>query len=76
MASNVGEDLGLQPELADGFAISPGLLGRHGRCELDVLHTERIEGFGDCNLGLGVKKRVGELLPLYYQTEKKSDQTS
>ena len=64
MAADVGEDLGLEPELADGLAVRARLLGRGGRGELDVLDTERIERLGDGDLGLGIEKRVRELLSL------------
>lgn len=64
MASDMGEDLGLQAELADGFAVCARLLRGCGGCELDVLHTERIERLGNGDFSLGVEKGVGELFTL------------
>ena len=64
MASDMGEDLGLQAELANGFAVCARLLRGCGGCELDVLHTERIERLGNGDFSLGVEKGVGELFTL------------
>ena len=62
MATDVGEDLGLETELADSLAVRTRLFAGGRRRELDVLDTERIKSFGDGDLGLGVKESVGELL--------------
>lgn len=64
MASDMGEDLRLQAELANGFAVGTRLLRGYGGCELDVLHTERIERLGNGDFSLGVEKSVGELFTL------------
>ena len=64
VASDVGEDLGSQTELADSLAIATGLLGGGGRSELDVLDTERITRLRNSDLGLGIEEGVRELLAL------------
>jgi len=64
VASDVGEDLGLEAEVADGLAVEARLLAGGGRGELDVVDAEGIEGLGDLDLGLGVEEGVGELLAL------------
>ena len=64
VATNVGEDLGLEAEVADGLAVEARLLTSSGRGELDVVHTKVVEGLGDLDLGLGVEEGVGELLAL------------
>jgi hypothetical protein len=64
MASNVCENLGLESELADGLAISAGLLRCSGRGELDILDTECIESLRDGDLGLRIEESIGELLAL------------
>lgn len=62
MAANMSQDLGLETQVGNGYAIESGLLrsGRGG--QLDVLDTEIIERLGDLNLLGGVKESVGELL--------------
>lgn len=60
----MSQDLGLEAELADGFAILSGLLGRGRGGELDVVDAKVIEGLGNLNLGLGVEEGIGELLAL------------
>ena len=64
VATDVGEDFGLQAELADGLAVPSRLLGSYWRRELEILDAELVEGFGDGDLGLGVKEGIGKLLPL------------
>ncbi len=61
MAADVGEDLGLQAELADGLAVEPRLLRGRGGRELDVLDTESIQRLRDGDLGLGVEEGVRKL---------------
>jgi hypothetical protein len=65
MAANMSEDLGLETKLADSFTVEAGLLGGSRGSQLNVIDTESIESLGDCNLGLGIKECVGELLSLY-----------
>lgn len=64
VAADVGEDLRVEAELADGFAVRTGLLGRGGRGELEVLDTERIERPCDRDLRLRIEESVGELFAL------------
>jgi hypothetical protein len=64
VATDVGEYFGLQAELADGLAVPSRLLGSCWRRELEILDAEFVEGFGDGNLGLGVKEGIGKLFPL------------
>jgi hypothetical protein len=64
VAADVCQDLGLQAELADGFAVPARLLGRGRRSQLNVVDAEFIEGLGNLDLGLGVEVGVGELLAL------------
>jgi hypothetical protein len=61
---DVGENLGLQPELADGFAIQSGLLRCSGGSELDVLYTKGVKSLCDGNLRLGIEERICELFAL------------
>lgn len=62
MTSYVCEDLGLEAEFADGFAVGAGLFGCGRGCELDVVDAEVVQGFGDFDLGFGVEEGIGELL--------------
>jgi hypothetical protein len=64
VATDVGEDFGLEAKLADGLTVSSRLLGSRWRRELKIFYAKLIESFGDGNLGLGVKEGIGELLPL------------
>lgn len=64
VASDVGKDLGLEAELADGLAVLAGLLRCARASELDAVNSELIKGLGDSDLGLGVEVGVGELLTL------------
>jgi hypothetical protein len=64
MATDVGENFGIQTELADGFAVPPRLLGSRRRREFQILDAELVEGLGDGDLCLRVKEGIGELLPL------------
>lgn len=64
MATDVGEDLGAQTELADGLAVSPRLLRGSGGGELDVLDTEGVQSLGNRDLGLGVEEGIGKLFAL------------
>jgi hypothetical protein len=64
MATDVGENFGIQTELADGFAVPPRLLGSRWRREFQILDAELVEGLGDGDLCLRVKEGIGELLPL------------
>jgi len=57
MATNVGENLGLQPELTDGLAITTGLLAGSRTGELDVVDTKLIKCLR--NLDFGVEVKVG-----------------
>lgn len=66
MASDVGEDFGLQPELADSFAVLTGLFRRCGRSEFEVFNTEGVQCLGDGNFGVGIEESVGELFPLCF----------
>jgi hypothetical protein len=65
MAPNVRKNLCLQTKLADGLAVQSGLFRRGGGGEFDVLDAECIEGFGDGDLGLGVKEGICKLFSLY-----------
>jgi hypothetical protein len=64
MTPDVGEDLGLEPELADRLTVCARLFGSSGRGELDVVNTKRIQCLGNGDLGLGVEECIGELLAL------------
>ena len=64
VATDVGENFGIEAKLADGLTVSSRLLGSCWRRELEILHAKLVERFGDGNLGLGVKEGIGELLPL------------
>lgn len=64
VAANVGEDLGLESELADCLAVDTRLLRGGGGGELDVLYTKSIERFGDGDLCLGVEEGIRELFAL------------
>lgn len=64
VATDVGQDLGLEAELADGLAIPSRLLRGGGRSKLDVVDTEVVEGLGNLDLGLRVEEGVRELLTL------------
>ena len=65
MATDVCQNLSLQAELADGFAIETRLLRSSGRSKFYVFHTKGIERPGNGNFGFGVKESVGKLLSLY-----------
>lgn len=64
VAADVGQDLGLEAELADGLAVLARLLGSAGRGELDAVNTELVQSLCDLDLGLGVEVGIGELLAL------------
>lgn len=61
---DVGQNLGLEAELADGFAVLARLLTCARAGELDAVNTELIERLGDLDLSLSVEVCVGELLAL------------
>jgi hypothetical protein len=61
---DVGQDLGLEAQLANGLAIQSRLFRGSGRGELDVLDTKCIESLGDSYFGLSVKEGIGELFTL------------
>jgi len=64
VATDVGEDFGVQAKLADGLTVSSRLFGSCWRRELKILHAKLVESFGDGNLGFGIKEGIGKLLPL------------
>lgn len=64
VATNVGQDLGLEAHLADLDAVLATLLGSGGRGDLDVLDSKVGKGLGDLHLGLDVEEGIGELLSL------------
>lgn len=64
VATDVGENLGLEAELAYGLAIEARLFGGGGRCELDVLYTKGIECLCDGDLCLCVEEGIGKLFAL------------
>lgn len=64
MAANVGEDFGLETELAYGFAVDARLFGGGGRGKLDVLYAKGIECLCDGDLRLGVEEGISELFAL------------
>ena len=64
VAAHVGQDFGLETELADGLAVLSRLLGSGRRCEFDVVDAEVIQSLGNLDLGFGVEKGVGKLLAL------------
>ena len=70
VAPNVGKYFGVQAELADGLAVAARLLGGRGRGQLQILDAKLVEGFGDRDLGLGVKEGIGKLLPLCVRAQK------
>ena len=61
---DVGQNLSLQTELADGLAVESALLTGARAGKLDTVDTERVERLGDLDLGLGVKVGIGKLLAL------------
>ena len=64
MTTDMGENLGLKTELANGLAVEPGLFRGRGGCEFDVLDTKGVESLGNCDFGLGVEEGIGKLLAL------------
>ena len=70
MAPDMGEDFGLQPELADSLAVLPRLFRCSGRSEFDVFDTEGIQCLGDGNFRLGIEESVCELLSLWFDEKK------
>ena len=56
----MGQDLGLEAELADSLAVLTRLLGGSRRGQLDVVGAELIESLSDLNLLGLVKVSVGE----------------
>ena len=64
VTSYVCQNLGLEAQLADGFAVESALLTRARTCKLYAVYTELIELLGDLDLGLGVEVGIGELLAL------------
>lgn len=65
MAANVCEDFRLQSQLANFFTIAARLLTRSRRGELNVVHTEFIESFGDLSgTSRSVKKQQGKSIHL------------
>jgi len=60
------EDLGLQSEFANGFAICPGLFRGDWGSQLDVFHAESIEGLGNCDFSFGIEESIGKLFSLCY----------
>lgn len=64
VATDVGEDLGLETELADGLAILSRLLRGGGGGKLDVVDAEVVESLGNLDLGLDIEEGVCELLAL------------
>jgi len=64
VAANVGQDLSLETQLADGLAVKTRLLRGTRRGELDAVDTKLIQSLGDLDLGLGVKVGIGKLLAL------------
>ena len=64
VTSDVSQDLGLQAELANGLAVLAGLLACAGAGELNAVNTKFIQLLGNCNLHVGVKVGIGELLTL------------
>ena len=64
VAANVGEDLGLEAELANGFAVLARLLRCCGACELNVIDTKVVKRLGDLDLGLRVEEGIGKLFAL------------
>lgn len=64
VATDVGKDLSLEAELADGLAILSRLLRGSGGGKLDVVNAEVVESLGNLDLGLGIEEGVCELLAL------------
>lgn len=64
VATDVGEDLGLESELADSHEVEPGLLGGSRGGDLDVVDTKVIESLGNLNLLCSVEEGIRELLTL------------
>ena len=64
VAADVREDLGVEPEPADGLAVQPALLRGRGARQLDVVDPELVQRPRDLDLLLRVEEGVGELLAL------------
>ena len=60
MTSNVREDLALEAELADGFAVLARLLGRSRRGELDIVGAKLVESLSNFDFLRCIKVCVGE----------------
>lgn len=64
MAANMGEDLGLEAQLANGFAVQARLLRSSRGCELDVIHAKCVQSLRDGDFSLRVKEGVRKLFAL------------
>ena len=60
VTSNVGENLGLQAELANCFTVLAGLLGSCRASQLDIVCAKLIEGFGNLDLLSGIEVGIGK----------------
>ena len=61
---NVSEDFGLEPQIANDFAILARLLRGRRRSELDVFNSKSIQRFGYFDLGLRIEECIGKLQEL------------
>lgn len=70
MTPDVCKNLGLQPKLADSLAVCSGLFGGSGRGEFNVFNAKCVEGFRNCNFGLGVKEGIRKLFTLWLRVKR------
>lgn len=64
VAADVGEDLGLETELADGLAVLSRCFRGSRRSKFNIVDSELVESLGNLDLGLDVEEGVRELLAL------------
>lgn len=61
MTPNMSEDFGLEPQIANDFAVLARLLRGCGGSELDIFDSEAIQCFSYLDLGLGIEECIGKL---------------
>jgi hypothetical protein len=65
VATDVRQDFGVETELADGRAVKSGLLGSGWGGQLEIFDAKLVEGLGDRDFSLRIKKGIGKLFALY-----------
>ena len=61
MTSYMGEDLGLEPQIAYDFAVLARLLRGCRRSELNIFNSKGVQCFRYLNFGFGVEEGIGKL---------------